>query len=342
MGIVRAPRYTRHMPDQPSKPTEKPTAPLPNAKTLAEEQATQPVREALEEALSEVDSPEKAEEVIAGLEARSGAKTAGDVQQARPKTNSPEQAAQDVQHAKAAAPEGQKAQEVLAETAKAVTTSAGRDREVLSQTAQEVFNPAQQGETDSAAAAPRRLLREALFHRLAPLDALDAQVFLRINGLPRTRWLNQFFFFITTIFTAGAAWYGLMGLILIRDRKAGWNVIRRSALPLAVSGALVEFPIKSYFRRKRPFISIVQAIVIGKKPGTWSFPSGHSAVAFAGAWLLSRHFPRQSAIFHLVAGLVAFSRVFLGDHYPGDVITGSALGTLFAVITGRLFGPRKK
>lgn len=109
-----------------------------------------------------------------------------------------------------------------------------------------------------------------------------------------------------------------------------------NALPLLLSSAIIEQPVKAYFRRKRPFIAIVEAIVIGKKPGTGSFPSGHSAVAFTGAWLLGRIFPRQRALLYGIAGLVGFSRVYLGDHYPGDVLTGSALGIAFAAVIQRV------
>jgi len=92
----------------------------------------------------------------------------------------------------------------------------------------------------------------------------------------------------------------------------------------------VEFPIKYYFRRRRPFIDLVQAIAVGKKPGTYSFPSGHSAASFAGAWLLCRHYPRLAPLWYSVAALVGFSRVYLGAHYPGDVLSGAVLGTLLA------------
>ena len=119
-------------------------------------------------------------------------------------------------------------------------------------------------------------------------------------------------------------------------------MLRDVAIPLTITTALVEFPIKAYFRRRRPFITIIQAIVIGKKPGTWSFPSGHSAAAFAGAWLLKRKFPGWSPITYLVASQVAFSRIYLGDHYPGDVTSGSLLGLLFAMLFRRLFGSRRK
>jgi undecaprenyl-diphosphatase len=99
----------------------------------------------------------------------------------------------------------------------------------------------------------------------------------------------------------------------------------------------VEFPVKAYFRRRRPFITIIQAIVIGKKPGTWSFPSGHSASAFGGAWLFNRQFPHLWGLRYVLASLVAFSRIYLGDHYPGDVASGSLLGMLFAMFFRKLF-----
>ncbi|NJN98883.1 MAG: phosphatase PAP2 family protein [Anaerolineales bacterium] len=74
----------------------------------------------------------------------------------------------------------------------------------------------------------------------------------------------------------------------------------------------------------------VQAITVGRKPGSYSFLSGHSAAAFAGAWLLTRHYPALAPLWFLVAALVAFSRTYLGVHYPGDVVSGSLIGTLLA------------
>jgi undecaprenyl-diphosphatase len=127
----------------------------------------------------------------------------------------------------------------------------------------------------------------------------------------------------------------------LRNRHRTGQFIREIVLPLTVTTALVEFPIKAYFRRRRPFITIIQAIVIGKKPGTWSFPSGHSASAFAGAWLFNRNFPKRWGLRYVLASLVAFSRIYLGDHYPGDVASGSLLGLVFAMFFRKLFNLRR-
>lgn len=304
--------------------------------TPEEKAAVKPLRRTLREALTEVDSQEKADAVIEELTAQATAQTVREVAQTEPTPPSLEEAAAKVKEAGEAAPPGEKAPTVLAETARTIAATSGHEREVVAQAAQEVLNPEQQGAPDKAREQQRTYLRRALLKRLKPLDALDANLFLAINHLPHNRFLNGFFYTLTLIFTGGTAWYALMGAVSMHHQRLGWRIVREAALPLALAIWLVEYPIKLYFRRRRPFITIVQAIVIGKKPGSWSFPSGHSATAFAGAWLFSKYFPRRRGLLYTVASLVAFSRVYLGDHYPGDVVSGSTLGVIFAMLLRRL------
>ncbi|MDQ2692112.1 MAG: phosphatase PAP2 family protein [Chloroflexota bacterium] len=320
--------------DTPVPPWEMPTP--------EEKKAVKPVREALKEAITNVDSPEKADEVIRDLEAVTADQTVEDVKQTQPATSTPASAAREVEQAAQNAPESKKTEEVLNATAHVLASPDKHQREVVSEAVQEVINPEQQGARPPVVEEKRRdYLRQAVLKRLKPLDALDANLFLFVNHLPHTRLLNAFFYSLTVIFNGGAAWYVVTAIRALRNRRRVGELIREVVIPLTITTALVEFPIKAYFRRRRPFITIIQAIVIGKKPGTWSFPSGHSASAFAGAWLLNRRFERFWGLRYVTAGLVAFSRIYLGDHYPGDVTSGSLLGLLFAMFFRKLFNPRR-
>ena len=321
--------------DTPVAPWDMPT---PEEKAQAK-----PIRRALKEAVAKVDSPKKAEKVIDHLEAATSGQTEADVEQTQPSKATPAKVARKVEKAAQTSTGTRKTEKVLKETARALATPDKRQREIVSEAAQEVLNPEQQGAQPTVTnARQREYLREAVLRRLKPLDALDANLFLAVNHLPHTSYLNSLFYGLTVAFNGAAAWYVAMGLpILFKRRRAG-ELIRDVALPLTITTALVEYPVKAYFRRRRPFISIIQAIVIGKKPGTWSFPSGHSAAAFGGAWLLGQKFPRLRGPMYAIASLVAFSRIYLGDHYPGDVASGSLLGLLLARFFHRLFGIRRK
>ena len=315
--------------DTPVPPWEMPT---PEEKVQAK-----PIRRALRDAVSKVDSPEKAEEVIEKLETKAADQTVKDVEQTQPPSPTAASAARQIEKVAQRTPDGKKTEKVLDATAHMLATPDKHQREVVSEAVQEVLNPEQQGAPPTVENPQQReYLRGAVLRRLKPVDALDANLFLLVNHLPHTRLLNAFFYGLTLIFQGGAAWYVTMGIAALRNRRITRDVMRAVALPMLLSSLLVEIPIKTYFKRKRPFITIIQAIVIGRKPGTWSFPSGHSAAAFAGAWLLNNKFRRYWGLRYLIAGCVAFSRIYLGDHYPGDVASGSLLGLLFAMFFHRL------
>jgi membrane-associated phospholipid phosphatase len=321
--------------DTPVMPWEMPT---PNEKKQAK-----PVRRALKKAVSNVDSQTKADKVVEKLESAVGEKKAADLEQAQAKIESPAEAAKKVESAEKSTPESKKPEKVIEKTAQVLATSKGHAREAVAEAVQEVMNPEQQGATPTVQDQKRReYLRAAVLKRLKPIDALDAKIFLAINHLPHTRILNGLFYSLTLAFQAITPWFVEAGVAALRHRRHTKSILREVTLPLLITGGLVELVIKPFFKRRRPFITIIQAIVIGKKPGTWSFPSGHAAGAFAGAWLLNNKFPKFGRLRYFIASLVAFSRIYLGDHYPGDVASGSLSGLVFAMLFCRLFKGSKR
>lgn len=237
--------------------------------------------------------------------------------------------------------DGSKAGAVIAATAAQIAGADAKEAQVFDTAIAETTGSSASHvpEDDSAALQRgRRLLRRALVKRLRPLDAIDAIVFLQINRLPHPPVADRVMTRFTNLMHRGDGYLLLLLALTLCDRRRGWTAIKGVVPMLWLATATVEFPIKAFFRRKRPFLSIVRAIIVGKKPASYSFPSGHSAAAFAGAELLKRHYPEGRVGFRLIATLVAFSRVYLGAHYPGDVLVGGACGVFFAKLYRRIFG----
>ncbi len=328
-----------------------PVAPW-NMPSAEEKKAAEPIRKVLRDALSEVDSPEKADETVRQLKDKTAGQTTAEVVKAATATPLPEAGAKMAEAAQQSAATtsataakpgiSANAADILVEATRVTATAKGRDREAAAQAVQEVLNPEQQGAPNTGETKQRKYLREAILRRLKPMDAIDARLFLLINHLPHNRFLNRFFYFITRIFSVGAVWLALLQLLKLRNRPVAEQALRETTLPLILSTLIVEIPLKRFFRRRRPFIKDIEAIAVGIKPNSWSFPSGHAAAAFAGAWLLKRYFPKQRGLLYAFALLGVFSRVYLGDHYPGDVATGSIFGIVFAKLIKLVMGLWRK
>lgn len=290
-----------------------------------------PAREALVAKIREIKTPEQARRVADELLSAATDQTELEVraEQEVEDTRPPEQSIQEA----AAAPGPEQLAEALLEASRQVAGSSDEVREALEEAIQEATNPEQEGIVDHGLQEPLDMLREEVLRRMKPLQALDARVFLMVNHMPHTPATNQAMYALTTIMNGGWGW--ILGLLAASalDKKRGLQAFHQVIPPLWFATMTVEYPIKRFFRRRRPFIDVVQAVAVGRKPGTYSFPSGHSAAAFAGAWLLRRHYPELTPLWYAIASLVGFSRIYLGVHYPGDVASGALSGTVIAEAT---------
>jgi undecaprenyl-diphosphatase len=107
---------------------------------------------------------------------------------------------------------------------------------------------------------------------------------------------------------------------------------------VAVSSAVVNVAMKPMGRRRRPD-RVAQEVPEARHvdmPGSSSFPSGHSASAFAFATGVGRTSPHAAVPLRALAALVAYSRVHTGVHYPGDIVIGSLVGSSLGQVTTRL------
>jgi membrane-associated phospholipid phosphatase len=93
--------------------------------------------------------------------------------------------------------------------------------------------------------------------------------------------------------------------------------------------------VKALVRRSRPFIRVTQARIVGYPAVGRSFPSGHTSQAFFMATLLASHFHACIWVAFLLYGialLVGITRMYVGAHYPRDVLAGAILGSAWGLL----------
>lgn len=153
------------------------------------------------------------------------------------------------------------------------------------------------------------------------------------------RWgpLNPFFEALSYVGSFGVVWLALAFAI------AGFNW-RRPWLPIRVAvtillAEMVSGLAKAGLDRDRPPLANPDPEPLVRLPPTHSFPSGHATVSFACATVLALSVPRLRWPLFVLAALIAFSRVYVGVHYPVDVMVGAVLGVVLGVVvrsSGRL------
>src|SRR3954447_14209246 len=119
---------------------------------------------------------------------------------------------------------------------------------------------------------------------------------------------------------------------------AGRPAATDGLISVAATSAFVNLVAKPLGRRRRPD-RVAQEVPVARHvemPASSSFPSGHSASAFAFATGVGRTMPQVALPLRALAALVAYSRVHTGVHYPGDVTIGSLMGSSLAQATTRV------
>ncbi|MFF7634442.1 phosphatase PAP2 family protein [Kitasatospora sp. NPDC008050] len=171
-------------------------------------------------------------------------------------------------------------------------------------------------------------------------STIDGGFYSTVTGWAQhaPHWLDQ------VIKTWSALGLGLFAVFMIgawwQARRADSVVMARVlASPLIVVVAyLVNSVLKSMVDEVRPCQQLPSTVTLETcpAPGDWSFPSNHSVIAFAAAVALWFAFRRLGWVALLFAALMAASRVWVGVHYPHDVVVGALVGTVAALVLAPL------
>jgi undecaprenyl-diphosphatase len=175
------------------------------------------------------------------------------------------------------------------------------------------------------------------------IGSIDTTIFFAINHLPHGWFLDGFFSLISGLGDSGFIWFVIGIWLIAREERKD----KQFFLPLGLAGLFTwifsEFAIKDLVARLRPSTVLDSAVVVGF-PNGYSFPSTHTTFAFALAYVLAYKEPKLARWLYGLAVLVGFSRIYLGAHYPFDVLVGALLGWIigfFVILWYRQYRGKK-
>ncbi len=163
---------------------------------------------------------------------------------------------------------------------------------------------------------------------------IDHMILLWIENHLRYDFITPFWKLITLFSEHGLFWIVLCILLLIFKKTRKIGIVM--ALAIIVNALLVNVWIKNMVARVRPYDAFDDIIRLIEIQSDYSFPSGHTSVAFSSVMALQLAVEKKQKKYVIVAWLLAFligfSRLYLGVHYPSDVLCGALIGAASAVL----------
>lgn len=167
----------------------------------------------------------------------------------------------------------------------------------------------------------------------------DHNILLYIQEHMRSSALTPIMDISSKLVNLGILWVMICLVMLCfkRTRMLGAVTLSSLLLCLIVNNVIIKHAVA----RARPFDTYSDLVPLIEKPTDYSFASGHTTASFAAAGIFVRFLPKPLAILTAVyAVMVAFSRLYLGVHYPTDVLCGMAIGIIGSMVTYYLYSKK--
>ncbi|WP_063836958.1 bifunctional phosphatase PAP2/diacylglycerol kinase family protein [Phaeacidiphilus oryzae] len=185
----------------------------------------------------------------------------------------------------------------------------------------------------------RRPLDGSLLRAAGRLSDWDQRIFLRV-AVSRERSGGHLLRRISRAADHGLLWWGCGAAMAAVRRPPLRRAAVRGLAALSLASPVANLAAKQLTGRQRPLLAVVpHHRHPHRRPWTSSFPSGHAASAAAFATGVALESPALGALVAVPAVAVAFSRVYVGVHYPGDVLAGAAIGVGAALATRHRWPP---
>jgi undecaprenyl-diphosphatase len=167
---------------------------------------------------------------------------------------------------------------------------------------------------------------------MSDLIDLDKRLLLLLNGM-HSDGLDPIMLLLTKTLVWLPLYFLLIFLLFRKYKKDAWLILAGVALAILLADRITSGIMKPFFARLRPShepsLQGLVHLVNGYSGGLYGFASGHAANTFAVAflvWATLKKFYRWAFLVFIWAALMTYTRIYLGVHYPGDIITGIVIG----------------